>query len=172
MLCLILIFMILFRLVLVEVTPSEMGPAYWRAMGATAISARATAGILLLKGPAAQVVLNDTRSFLVGFSVVLWAFGTWWIPLLILFELWRYVVKGYSRRYQPRLWSVVFPLGMYTAASYTLGSATKLYFMVSISRAWLWVAVAAWLAVLVSMLTELVRSLGEIGKKKAATRRL
>jgi hypothetical protein len=61
---------------------------------------------------------------------------------------------------------------MYTAASYTLGSATKLYFMVSISRAWLWVAVAAWLAVLVSMLTELVRSLGEIGKKKAATRRL
>ena len=65
---------------------------------------------------------------------------------------------------------MVFPLGMYTVASYTLGSAAKLDFMVSISKAWLWVGVAAWLAVLVSMLTELVRSLCGIGKKKAAAR--
>ena len=170
MLYLILIVMIFFRLVLVEVTPAEMGPAYWIAMGATAISARAAAGILLLKGPAAKVVVNDLRSFLVGFSFVLWAFGTWWIPLLVLFGLWRYGVKGYSRRYEPRLWSVVFPLGMYTVASYTLGSAAKLGFMVSISRVWLWVGVTAWLAVLVSMLTEFVRSLSGIGKKKSATR--
>ena len=170
MLYLILIVMIFFRLVLVEVTPAEMGPAYWIVMGATAISARAAAGILLLKGPATQVVVNDLRPFLVGLSVVLWSFGTWWIPLLILFGLWRYVVKGYSRRYEPRLWSVVFPLGMYTVASYTLGSTTKLDFMVSISRVWLWVGVAAWLAVFISMLTELVRSFSGTRKKKAATR--
>jgi tellurite resistance protein TehA-like permease len=100
----------------VAVTPAEMGPAYWIAMGATAISVRAAAGILVLHGPHAATLVADLRPFLVGLSVVLWAFGTWWIPLLILFGIWRYVVQDYSRSYEPRLWSVVFPLGMYTVA--------------------------------------------------------
>jgi tellurite resistance protein TehA-like permease len=151
MLYLILIVMIFFRLLLVEVTPKEMGPAYWIAMGATAISARAAAGILVLKGAFATVIVSDLRPFLIGLSVVLWAFGTWWIPLLILFGIWRYIVKRYSSSYEPRLWSVVFPLGMYAVASFTLGKATKLDFMVSISRVWFWVGATAWLLVLILM---------------------
>ena len=97
MLYLILIVIIFLRLLLVEVTPAEMGPAYWIAMGATAISVRAAAGILVLHGPHATILVTDLRPFLIGLSVVLWAFGTWWIPLLVLFGLWRYVVRGYSR---------------------------------------------------------------------------
>lgn len=159
MLYLILIVMIFFRLLLVEVTPKEMGPAYWIAMGATAISARAAAGILVLKGTFAAVIVSDLRPFLIGFSVVLWAFGTWWIPLLILFGIWRYVVKKYSSSYEPRLWSVVFPLGMYAVASFTLGNATKLNFMVAISRIWFWVGAAAWLAVLILMGSALWKTL-------------
>ncbi len=165
MLYLILIVMIFFRLFLVEVTPAEMGPAYWIAMGATAISARAAAGILLLKDPHAHMIINDLRPFLIGLSVVLWAFGTWWIPLLVLFGLWRYVFRGYSRAYEPRLWSVVFPLGMYTVASYTLGSVTKLSFMVTIARVWVWVGGGAWLVVFLLMVGALIRALrGSISK--------
>ncbi|MHB1803144.1 MAG: tellurite resistance/C4-dicarboxylate transporter family protein, partial [Actinomycetes bacterium] len=41
MLYLIFIVIIFLRLLLIEVTPAEMGPAYWIAMGATAISVRA-----------------------------------------------------------------------------------------------------------------------------------
>lgn len=159
MLYLILIVIIFLRLLLVAVTPAEMGPAYWIAMGATAISVRAAAGILVLHGPNSAVLVGGLRPFLIGLSVVLWAFGTWWIPLLVLLGLWRYVVRGYSRDYEPRLWSVVFPLGMYTVASVTLGRAAGLGFMVSVARVWVWVGFAAWVVVLGLMLSALARAL-------------
>jgi len=159
MLYLILIVIIFLRLLLIEVTPAEMGPPYWIAMGATAISVRAAAGILVLHGPHVATLVATLRPFLVGLSVVLWAFGTWWIPLLVLFGIWRYVVRGYPRTYEPRLWNVVFPLGMYTVASYTLGRAAGLGFMVSVARMWVWVGVAAWVVVLGLMLSGLARAL-------------
>lgn len=158
MLYLVLIVVIFLRLILVEVTPAEMGPAYWIAMGATAISARAAAGILVLKSPNSLSLVGAMKPFLIGLSVVLWAFGTWWIPLLVLFGLWRYLVRGYSRAYEPRLWSVVFPLGMYTVASYTLGTVAGMSFMVSVAQVWFWVGLAAWLAVMASMLLSFARS--------------
>jgi tellurite resistance protein TehA-like permease len=164
MLYLIFIVIIFLRLLLIEVTPAEMGPAYWIAMGATAISVRAAAGILALHTKAASALVTDLRPFLIGLSVVLWAFGTWWIPLLVLFGIWRYVVRSYSLAYEPRLWNVVFPLGMYTVASYTLGRAASLSFMVSVARVWVWIGVAAWVSVLGVMLVSLVRALAHRGR--------
>jgi tellurite resistance protein TehA-like permease len=158
MLYLILIVIIFLRLLLVEVTPAEMGPAYWIAMGATAISVRAAAGILVLHGPDAEALVNPIRPFLVGLSVVLWAFGTWWIPLLVAFGVWRYLIKGYSWAFEPRLWSVVFPLGMYTVASYSLGHAEGFAFMVSIAQVWVFVDVVAWAVVMALMLLAAVQA--------------
>ncbi len=65
-----------------------------------------------------------TRHFVEGFSFAMWAFG-----------------------YEPALWSVVFPLGMYSVATLTFGKVAHLAFMEPVSRFMLWVAVAAWLAV-------------------------
>ncbi len=157
---LVLVVIIVLRLMVVEVTPGEMGPAYWIAMGATAISVRAAAGILALPGQVGSFHVGDLRPFIVGVSVVLWSFGTWWIPLLALFGLWRHVLRHYPLSYEPRLWSMVFPLGMYTVASYSLGESAGLGFMVQIARVWVFVGLAAWLAVLVLMLGALVRALG------------
>ena len=81
--------------------------------------------------------------------------------MLILFGIWRYVIRHYSRAYEPRLWNVIFPLGMYAVASYTLGQTAGLGFMVAVARWWIWVAVAAWVVVLGLMLTALVRALAE-----------
>lgn len=159
MLYLILIVMIFFRLLLVEVTAKEMGPAYWIAMGATAITARAAAGILALRGDFASIIISDLKSFLIGFSVILWAFGSWWIPLLVLFGIWRYLVKKYPKDYEPRLWSVVFPVGMYTVASYSLGSVAHLDFMTAIGKDWLWVGVITWLAVMILMISALTKAI-------------
>ena len=159
MLYLILIVIIFLRLLLVEVTAAEMGPAYWIAMGATAISVRAAAGILTLHGPNAAALVTQIRPFVVGISVVLWSFGTWWIPLLVLFGIWRYVIRGYSRAYEPRLWSVVFPLGMYTVASATLGRVDGLGFMVSVARIWVFVGLVAWAGVLALMLASFALAL-------------
>jgi tellurite resistance protein TehA-like permease len=154
MLYIVLIVAIFLRLLLVEVTEAEMGPAYWIAMGATAISTRAAAGLLALHTPGARALVASLRSFVLGFSFVLWAFGTWWIPLLVLFGLWRYLARGYSKAYEPRLWSVVFPLGMYTVASYSLGKAAHYGFLLAVAKVWLWVGVVAWAVVSVLMLAE------------------
>ena len=159
MLYLILIVIIFLRLLLIEVTPAEMGPAYWIAMGATAISVRAAAGILVLHDPRAMVLVALLRPFVTGVSVVLWAFGTWWIPLLVLLGFWRYVLRRYPRTYEPRLWNVVFPLGMYTVASYSLGHVPGLGFMASIARVWVWVGIVAWVTVLALMGAALMRAL-------------
>jgi tellurite resistance protein TehA-like permease len=159
MLYIVLIVAIFLRLLLVPVTEEEMGPAYWIAMGATAISVRAAAGILDIRVPGAHALVASLRPFLLGFSFVLWALGTWWIPLLVLFGLWRYVVRGYPKAYEPRLWSVVFPLGMYAVASYSLGKAAHYGFLVAVAQVWVWVGVAAWAAVTALMLTALRRAL-------------
>jgi tellurite resistance protein TehA-like permease len=158
MLYLILIVIIFLRLLLIEVTPAEMGPAYWIAMGATAISVRAAAGILALHSPQSAELVNQLRPFDTGLSLILWAFGTWWIPLLVLFGIWRYLIRGYPRTYEPRLWSVVFPLGMYTVACWTLGHTTAFTFMTPIARVWIWVGVSAWVVVLVLMVVAFLRA--------------
>ena len=156
---LILVVIIFLRLFLIETTPAEMGPAYWILMGATAISVRAAAGILMLSGTAPSSLLTEMHSFVAGASVVLWSFGSWFIPMLVLFGLWRYFVRGYPWTYEPKLWSVVFPLGMYAVASVTLGRAIDFEFMRELAAVWVWFGVAAWGAVAVLMLMAIARSL-------------
>ncbi|MFC0080835.1 tellurite resistance/C4-dicarboxylate transporter family protein [Aciditerrimonas ferrireducens] len=159
MLYVVLIVIILLRLLTIEVTPTEMGPAYWIAMGATAISVRAAAGILALRDQGAVVLVSVIRPFVTGISVVLWSFGTWWIPLLVLFGVWRHLIRRYPLQYEPRLWSMVFPLGMYTVASFSLGQVHGLEFMASVAKVWVWVGVAAWVAVGGLMLVALLQAL-------------
>lgn len=166
-LCLILLVVIFLRLFLVRITATEMGPAYWIVMGATAISARAAAGILDLHGTDVDL-LDRVRPFVTGLSVLLWAFGTWCIPLLVLFGVWRYLVCGYSKAYESRLWSVVFPLGMYTVASGALGKATGVWFLTAIAGVWVWVGLAAWGCVAALMAVAVGRAWHGRGGRMAA----
>ena len=112
---LLLVSLILLRWLTVAMTPATLGPPYWILMGATAITVLAGARILNL--PAALPVTRATAGFVEGFSFTLWAFGTWWIPLLIVLGLWRHVRRHWPLSYEPTLWSVVFPLGMYSVAT-------------------------------------------------------
>lgn len=159
MLYLVLIVVISLRLLLVDLTPGEMGPAYWIAMGATAISVRAAAGILVLHDRPPSTLVHEMHPLLVGMSFLLWAFGTWWIPLLVLFGVWRHILRRYPLSFEPKLWSIVFPLGMYTVACVSLGRAANFGFMVAVARVWLWVGVAAWAATLGFMLVGLGQAL-------------
>ncbi|MGH9122732.1 MAG: tellurite resistance/C4-dicarboxylate transporter family protein, partial [Acidimicrobiales bacterium] len=139
---------VLFRLLLVGITPDQLKPSYWIAMGATAISVRAGAGIVSLPRRVGDFPVGQLHSFVIGVSVVLWSFGTWWIPLLALLGLWRHVLRRYPLRYEPGLWSAVFPLGMYTVASYSLGRVAGFTFMSQLAQGWVFVGLAAWAIVL------------------------
>jgi tellurite resistance protein TehA-like permease len=156
---LILVVIIFLRLFLIETTPAEMGPAYWILMGATAISVRAAAGILDLATTTPTHLLTAVHPFVAGASVVLWSFGSWFIPALVIFGLWRHFVRHFPSSYEPKLWSVVFPLGMYAVASVTLGRALDFEFMSLLASVWVWFAIAAWAIVFVLLIAAFSRSL-------------
>lgn len=143
------------------VTPHALSPTYWVYMGATAISVLAAAAILAL--PADLPVLAATRPVVSGLGFLLWAFGTWWIPLLLAFAVRRHLVSDERVGYDPTLWSMVFPLGMYAAASTNYGRATGLDFMVDIARVEVWIGFAAWAVVAIAMARKLIRS----GRKRS-----
>ena len=152
---LLLVSLILLRWLTVAMTPATLGPPYWILMGATAITVLAGARILNL--PAALPAVRATAGFVEGFSFALWAFGSWWIPLLVILGFWRHVRHHWPLSYEPTLWSVVFPLGMYSVATLVFGKAAHLTFTDPLARFMLWVAVAAWVLVAAAFLARLVR---------------
>ena len=155
LLYLMVVTLILLRWLTVPMTPATLGPPYWILMGATAISVLAGARDLTL--PADIPVVRATAGFVEGFTFALWAFGTWWIPLLVILGLWRHIRRHWPLTYEPTLWSVVFPLGMYSVATLTFGKAAHLAFMEPLARFMLWVAVAAWALVAAAFLVRLAR---------------
>ncbi|MFD7064528.1 tellurite resistance/C4-dicarboxylate transporter family protein [Streptomyces sp. NPDC059906] len=163
---LMLVGLVTVRLLDDPVTPHALSPTYWVYMGATAISVLAAAAILAL--PPKLPVLVATRHVVSGLGFLLWAFGTWWIPLLLAFAARRHLVSNERVGYDPTLWSMVFPLGMYAAASASYGRATGLDFMVDIARVEVWIGFAAWIAVAIAMVKAFIQP--ERKHSDAATR--
>ncbi len=163
---LLLVSMIMVRLLTVTMTPDALGPPYWILMGATAISVLAGAHILSL--PGTLPVLRATAGFVEGFTFALWAFGTWWIPFLIVLGFWRHVRRRWPLSYEPTLWSMVFPLGMYSVATLSFGKVADLNFMEPLSRFMIWVAVAAWTWVAVVFIIRLARRTDRTASESSA----
>jgi tellurite resistance protein TehA-like permease len=124
--------------------PADVTPAYWIFMGASAISVLAGSQIL---GLPPHPVTASVHGLVAGVSVVLWAFGTWLIPLLLAVGAWRHLLHRVPLRYEAGWWSIVFPLGMHAVASLELGRALRVPWLVSWGDAEGWSALAAWLAV-------------------------
>ena len=161
LLYLLLVSLILLRWLTVPLTPAALGPPYWILMGATAITVFAGAQILGL--PAGLAVTRATHGFVEGFSFAMWAFGTWWIPLLIVLGLWRHVRRRWPLSYEPALWSVVFPLGMYSVATLAFGKVARLAFMRPVAHVMIWAAIIAWALVAAAFTARLVREPGKPG---------
>ncbi|MDQ6739707.1 MAG: tellurite resistance/C4-dicarboxylate transporter family protein [Actinomycetota bacterium] len=137
------------RLLTVPSKPNSFTPSYWIYMGATAITVLAGSRILLL--PQDLPIMAATAGVVSGLTYILWAFGAWWIPLLVLFGLWRHVIHREPARYEAGLWSIVFPLGMYSVASMHFGTVARLPLLVGIGEAGTWIAGIAWLVVAAAM---------------------
>ena len=140
------------RMLLYAFKPEDLTPPYWVAMGATAITVVAGARIVQM---ADAPMVEATRGLAAGVSVVFWAFGTWLIPPLLFAGIWRHVMHRLPLRYDPTLWSIVFPLGMYSVAGSYLGKADHLPIVRGIGDLESWVAVAAWVIVFAAMVRHL-----------------
>lgn len=133
----------------------QMGPPYWVTMGAGAITVLAGSRIVEMSDTAMVSVM---RAPVAAAAVVFWAFATWLIPALIGIGIWRHLIHKVPLRYEAAMWSMVFPLGMYAVAGIYLGRADDLPIVGWIGGRFLWVALAVWAIILVSMLISLFRA--------------
>jgi tellurite resistance protein TehA-like permease len=119
---------------------------HWVTGGALAIST-VTAGRITL---AAQrtATLTGANGALKTIALVLWWLTIAWLPALLAAEVIRPRLA-----YNVRRWSTVFPVGMYAACSFAVGTVTGTSAITQFARVWVWVGVAVWLTVFVAMVS-------------------
>src|SRR5690349_92808 len=147
--------LIFYRYTFFPLAPGDLSPPYWINMGAMAIST--LAGSLLIVNAPDAPFLESLLPFIKGFTVLYWATGTWWIPMLIVLGLWRYVYRRFPMKYDPLYWGAVFPLGMYTVSTHELAAAMQFDFLAWIPRVFFWIALAAWATTLAGLAHDLWR---------------
>ncbi|SLN71188.1 tellurite resistance/C4-dicarboxylate transporter family protein [Oceanibacterium hippocampi] len=141
--------MIFLRYTFFRMRAEDLTPSYWINMGAAAIST--LAGATLVEHAALSPVVTDLLPFVKGLTLCFWAVGSWWIPLLVILGLWRYLLRGVPFSYDPLYWGAVFPLGMYSVCSHHLADILHVSFLMSLSTVFLVFAVAAWIAALAGL---------------------
>lgn len=145
------------RLLLAGLGPRDATAPYWVAMGAASITVLAAVQILHITG---QPSAGASRAVMTGLAVTFWALATCLIPPLIARSTWRHLRMHAAARYRADLWMIVFPAGMYAAASMQLGAAAGLPLVHQIGAAATWAAAAAWALCFAAMITAPFRSRG------------
>lgn len=157
MLYLAIIPLIFYRLTFVPMSREDFSPPYWINMGAVAITALA-GSVLILRGET-WPLLGPLLPFLKGFTFFFWAVASWWIPFLFLLMLWRYVWMRDRFTYEPAVWGMVFPLGMYTTSTYQFDRAMDYGFLDPIPHVLVFVALAAWILAIVGLVLRILGAL-------------
>ncbi|MDN5737526.1 MAG: tellurite resistance protein permease, partial [Brevibacterium aurantiacum] len=70
--------------------------------------------------------------------------------------------------YSAGLWSMVFPLGMYSVASTNVGKVDDVPIISWIGAQWYWIALAVWAIVFAAMVWSFVKSMSARGSSGVA----
>jgi tellurite resistance protein TehA-like permease len=159
MLYIVIIGLIFYRWTFFPMGSLQLTPPYWINMGALAIAT--LAGSLLLQLAPTSALVAAIQPFVVGMTILFWAFATWWIPILVAVGVWRHVIQRVRLSYDPQYWAMVFPLGMYATCTAVMLTAFRavlavdLSFLSWVSPLFFWVALASWVVVFVAMAASL-----------------
>jgi len=152
-----------YRLLDGRVRPDDWTGPYWITMGAAAITtlAGATLGPRLGSVP----VWEPYAPVILGVTFLAWAIASWWIPLLLVVDVWKFVTGGVEGRppawvavvpwsrlavgrrlhvYDPAAWGRVFPMGMYTACTLNLAGVNTFSALRVVPEYWGWFALFVW----------------------------
>ena len=154
---LIVMTMVFLRWTFAELSPTEADPPAWIAAGAVAITV--LAGSNLMDARAASVRIDHVAPFVEGIVVLAWGTATFWFPLMIAIGIWRHVLNRIPLRYHPSYWALVFPLGMYGAATFRMRGALDLDALGWLPQVTLAVALTAWTAAFAGLAAQGLRAL-------------
>lgn len=152
---LLIITLVVYRMVFFSMQAQEFTPPYWINMGALAIST--LAGSLIVSRMPGTSPLLDLIPFVKGFTLFFWATASWWIPLLAILWIWRHLWQRVPLSYDPADWNIVFPIGMYTVATFELAHALRLDFLLAIPAFGVYINLLVWAVVAVGFLTHAIR---------------
>jgi tellurite resistance protein TehA-like permease len=127
--------LILARAVAARLDPNGFEPDAWILMGGLAIATLAGDHIH-------RAGVESVREV----TIVTWVVATLWIPPLLYFGL-RHIQRPEAHHFAGVWWAMVFPLGMYSAATYAMAVETGWRALPTISLVFFWIAFAAWVIV-------------------------
>ena len=155
--------LILWRAVAERQHRAGFEPDSWILMGGLAIATLAGDNIHALAPDwlAGPVLLG---------TVVTWVAATLWIPPLIYFGLHRIRQGPDLLHFAGVWWALVFPLGMYSAATYAMAAEIDRGSLLTVSLVFFWDALAAWLIVVVAGLLRLRRAVSSAHAARDAGR--
>jgi tellurite resistance protein TehA-like permease len=128
------------------------GLVVWRAVGDSSAPELAQPDIWILMGGAAVATLAGDHIDKAGLTsvwpvtVVTWIVATAWILPLVYVTL---------RRRVGIAWPTVFPLGMYSSATYATAVETGRHWLTTVSLAFFWIAFVAWMLTALNALSRI-----------------
>lgn len=154
--------LIVYRMLFFTIEAKALEAPYWINMGAASITTMA--GAMLVQQANEVVLISELSAFLKGFILLFWSAGTWWIPLLVIFGIWRHLINKVPfpispKGYHPSYWGMVFPLGMYTVCTKHLSDVLLLPFLEIIAHIFIPIAFFAWIVVTIGFITHLVKNI-------------
>lgn len=133
-------------------------PDTWILMGALAIAVVAGHGIHLQTRNGLGGAVNAT-------TLTAWVVATSWIPPLIYLGLHRVEQRPRLLRFTGAWWTLVFPLGMYSVATYLVAGETQVRSLQTVSLIFFWDALLAWSIVVIAGLLRIPRAVA--GRRRA-----
>jgi tellurite resistance protein TehA-like permease len=140
--------LILWRTVVERQDHDGFAPDSWIMMGALAIAT-------LAGDQLQQQLWGWPAAAARAITIVTWVAATLWIPPLIYFGLHRITQRPEVLQFTGAWWSMVFPLGMYSAATDGMAVGLGARSMHTVSLVFFWDAFAVWLIVVVAGLLRL-----------------
>lgn len=142
--------LILWRVVADRQDRDGFEPDSWILMGGLAIATLAGDNIHSLAPPWLAPTVQAV-------TVATWVVATLWIPPLIYFGLQRIKQRSELLSFAGVWWAMVFPLGMYSAATAATAAELTRPALNTVSLVFFWVAFTAWLMVTVAGMLRLRR---------------
>lgn len=136
--------LVFLRWVFFRLDPTEVHPPAWIAAGAVAITTLAGSNLLAAAPQVAR--LDHLAAIVEGVMILAWGTATFWFPVMIAIGVWRHVACRVPLTYDPSVWSMVFPLGMYAAATWHMLDVEGVAHLDATPQVALAIAAAAWLA--------------------------